>query len=286
MYTDAQKEYSNASSQASRGLTDLRSSLVERTRGITIESPDDSAGATSLSDPNFALPEQEKQNSLSEQDTNTPRNASTATVEQHDRPESLPADIVKEATSMVSRFRSEAAKRLKDVQKAEDAADEALLKFGTNVRNFLREAVTVTAPEAAAAAGAQIQSLTGAGGKGTKEPEVIFETNDAEGRRVFHSSRIDAQLHAIHARADSFLRDPEGSEWDSWEKEFNVEQSTDQIAKDLDKYDELRRQMGRLVPEKVDYAAFWRRYYFLRKAVEEEEKKRREVLKGTSCTQS
>lgn len=186
---------------------------------------------------------------------------------------------------MVSRFRSEAAKRLKDVQRAEDAADEALLKFGTNVRDFLREAVTVTAPEAAAAAGAQIQSLTGANtatGQGEKGSEVIFETNDAEGRRVFHSSRLDAQLHAIHSRADSFLKDPEGNEWENWQNDFDVEKDTERIAQDLEKHDELRRQMGRLVPERVEYAAFWRRYYFLRKAVEEEEKKRKEVLKGMS----
>ena len=44
-----------------------------------------------------------------------------------DRPDSLPADIVKEAEGMLSRFRAEAAKRLTDIQKAEDAADEALL---------------------------------------------------------------------------------------------------------------------------------------------------------------
>ena len=185
---------------------------------------------------------------------------------------------------MVSRFRSEAAKRLKDIEKAEDAADEALLKFGTNLRNFLKEAVIVTAPEAAAAAGAQLQNLTGGGNNTSSREttEVLFETNDAEGRRVFHSSRIDAQLHAIHSRGESFSKDPEASEWEPWSEEFDVEKETDRIAADLKKYDELRRQMGRLVPQEVEYGVFWKRYYFLRKAVEEEEKKRREVLKGLS----
>ena len=38
--------------------------------------------------------------------------------------------------------------------------------------------------------------------------------------------------------------------------------------------------MEKLVPEKVEYAAFWTRYYFLRMVVETEEERRREILKG------
>jgi len=154
---------------------------------------------------------------------------------------------------------------LKDVQKAEDAADEALLKFGSNLRDFLRDAVTVTSPP----------------GSDKNETEVLFETNDAEGKRIFHSSRFDAQLHVIHTTAASFTKDAaEGEEWEKWKQSFDVEKNTERIAEDLDKYEELRRAMGRLVPEKVDYSSFWRRYYFLRTAIEEEEKKRKEVLKG------
>ena len=113
--------------------------------------------------------------------------------------------------------------------------------------------------------------------------EVLFETNDAEGKRVFHGSRIEAQLHVIHTTAGSFARDPEASaEWEAWNKSFDVDKETERIGRDLEAYEELRRAMGRLVPEKVDYASFWRRYYFLRMAVEEEERRRREVLKGES----
>ena len=76
----------------------------------------------------------------------------------------------------LERFKAEAAKRLKEVQKAEDAADKALLKFGTNVRNFLREAVSVTAPE-----------------DEQKGGEVLFESKDASiGKRTIHTSRLDA----------------------------------------------------------------------------------------------
>ncbi|KAG9237035.1 putative BSD domain-containing protein C22A12.14c [Amylocarpus encephaloides] len=49
-------------------------------------------------------------------------------------------DALKESEGVLARLRSEAAKRLKDIQHAEDAADEALLKFGTNLRDFLKDA--------------------------------------------------------------------------------------------------------------------------------------------------
>lgn len=172
---------------------------------------------------------------------------------------------------MVSRFRAEAVSKLATVRQAEDAADEALLRFGTNVRNFLRDAVVVSGP---AAGDEEVKS------------EVLFETNDAEGKRVFHSSRFDARLHAIHVRTESFASDPEGEEWDRWTKGFDVGKETDRIAADLEKYEELRRAMEKLVPEKVEYKDFWRRYYFLRMAVEEEERRRKEVLKGECIVES
>lgn len=181
-----------------------------------------------------------------------------------DRPDSLPADIVKEAQGMVARFRSEAAKRLKDIEKAEDAADEALLKFGTNISNYLRDAVTVQPP-------------TSPGADPTK---VLFESKDSEGKRVIHTTRFDAQLHVIHSSLDSFLRDPQSPEWEKWTADFDVAKKTDAIAKDLEKYEELRRAMEKIVPEKVEYKQFWARYYFLRYVIETEEQRRREMLKG------
>lgn len=256
LYSDAQKEYGTAAEQASKGFTGLRSSLLNSTRNLSIN-PSASGAATSYSDPTFSLPEQEGTQKVVE-------GVQSTETENAQRPDSLPADIVKEATSLVSLFRSEASKRLKTVQKAEDAADEALLQFGTNLKNFLRDAVIVTAPE------------TG----DNSSSEVLFETNDAEGKRVFHSSRFDAQLHVIHTTPGSFLQDPESGEYAAFEKDFDVEKQTDAIAQDLDKYEELRRAMEKLVPEKVEYALFWRRYYFLRKVIEEEERRRKEVLKG------
>ena len=271
IYSDAPKVYAAASSQASAGLNNL----IDQARNLSFEPPT-STNAVSFSDPTFTLPDQEPSSTQptlkgTERETAQDETPTKAGVEHVDRPESLPADIVKEATQLVTRFRSEAAPSLLTrFQKAEDAADEALLKFGSNLKNFLRDAVTVTAPDSNAT-----------DNKG--EPvEVLFETNDAEGKRVFHTSRFDAQLHVIHITPTSFTRDPESAEYPSFADQFDIDKQTSAIAAHLDKHDELRRAMEKLVPEQVDYKTFWTRYYFLRKVLEEEERRRREVLKGES----
>lgn len=167
---------------------------------------------------------------------------------------------------MLSRFRSEAAKRLKDIERAEDAADEALLRFGTNIRNFLRDAVSIAPPS---------QEEIDSGSS-----KVLFESKDSEGKRVIHGTRMEAQLHVIHCSMESFLKDPASKEYGPWAEGFDVESHTGDVSRDLEKYEELRRAMEKCVPEKVDYGTFWKRYYFLRHVVEEEEKRRRELLKG------
>lgn len=184
-----------------------------------------------------------------------------------DRPDSLPADIVKEASSVLARLRETAAARFKDIEKAEDAADEALLKFGTNIRSFLADAVSIAPPAS--------------GSEAEKNGDVLFESKDSSGKKVVHATRFDAQLHVIHSSLDSFLKDPVSPEWDIWRKDFDVEAKTDAIAKNLEKHAELRSAMEKCVPERVEYGTFWERYYFLRHVIESEEVRRREMLKGT-----
>ena len=233
-YEAAQKELSAASTGASKGVTDLISNT----------------GTLSLSQP-------DQENETSKDDKPKPK----AEV-----PESLSKDIVKEAESMLSGFRSMAGERLKKVQAAEDAADEALVKFGSNLRDYLKDAVKVTAPD---------DSNEGS------VKSVLFESKDQEGRRVVHATRLDAQLHVIHTNPNSFTLDPASEEFTKWKDGFDVEKKTDDIAKDLAKYDDLRRSMEKLVPEKVEYGQFWTRYYFLRHVIEDQEKKRKEILKAT-----
>ena len=93
-------------SEASQGLGDLRSSILNRTRAISTAQTSAAADKTTEGNEGGvkALTEDEA--------------------------------ALKESEGVLARLRSEAAKRLKDIEKAEDAADEALLKFGTNIRNF------------------------------------------------------------------------------------------------------------------------------------------------------
>ncbi|KAF1999263.1 hypothetical protein P154DRAFT_523477 [Amniculicola lignicola CBS 123094] len=234
-----------ATSTASAGI----SNIVKHTRNLSVQTP-----------------------GVGSADKNAPGNE----PQPHpDRPDSLTADIVKEAEgiaggvfSQLSRFRSEAAKRLKDIERAEDAADEALLKFGSNIKNWLGEAVTIAPPSSP--------------GSGSDPSKVMFESKDSEGKRVIHTTRFDAQLHVIHSSLDSFLKDPSSPEWENWKKGFEVEAKTDAISKDLEKHEELRRAMEKCVPEKAQYADFWCRYYFLRHVIESEEQRRREMLKASA----
>jgi hypothetical protein len=180
------------------------------------------------------------------------------------------ATTLEENETFINRFKTEAAKRLKEVQKAEDAADDALLRFGTNLRNFLRDAVAVSAPE---------PSTLNPGAS----TEVMFESKDAvTGKRVAHASRFDAQLYIIHTSLSSFTQDPDedGNQWEDFKSSFDIENKTEVIAEDLEKYKELRSTMEVLVPEQVEYQEFWTRYYFLRQVIEKQEEKRREMLKG------
>ncbi|KAI5300299.1 hypothetical protein KEM55_008304, partial [Ascosphaera atra] len=171
-----------------------------------------------------------------------------------------------EGPNFLSKFREEAAKRLKDLQKAEDAADEALIRFGTNLTSFFKDAISVTGPEDAS----------------NTSGDLMFESRDRSGKRVIHASRLEAQLHVIHTNTDRLSSDPDSQAWPEWKENFKVEEKTADIANDLEKYPELRKAMEALVPEKVAYGDFWCRYYFLRHIVETEDQRRKEILKGAT----
>ena len=243
MYREAQQEVTALGQDASKGLSDLRATIVSRTRGLSLTS----GGGPSSTEPVDA--EGSK--------SGEPAGA-TAKELSHD-------EAMKESETVLSRLRGEAAKRLKDLQQAEDAADEALLKFGTNIRNFLREAISIAPP-----------SGSGEGQAGT----VLFESTDAQGKRVIHTSRFDAQLHVIHTNQDSFAKDSSSEEYAAWSGGFDIDKKTDDIARDLSKYPELRTTMEKLVPDTISYPDFWQRYYFLRHGIETAEARRRALLKG------
>jgi hypothetical protein len=242
VYTSAQKELAQAQKElaevgedATKGFTDLRESIINRTRSLSLNTaPQDGS-----KDP--------------EDNQTTPTKTKAPTSE----------EASQESGDILTKLRTEASKRLKDLQKAEDAADEALLRFGTNVRDFLRDAISIAPPDGS-----------------TQGNTVLFESKDAQGKRVIHASRFDAQLHVIHTSTDSFSKDPSGAEYEQWIKDFDVEKKTGDISGDLEKYPELRETMEKLVPAQIPYADFWKRYYFLRHGIETAEARRRDLLKG------
>ncbi|KAF7891240.1 uncharacterized protein EAF02_001565 [Botrytis sinoallii] len=244
VYKEAQQEFNTVSEEATKGFTDLRSSIISRTRGLTItqaqEDEKAAAGGSAIKD-----------------GESTSKDLTTD-------------EALKESEGVLARLKTEAAKRLVEIQKAEDAADEALLKFGTNIRNFLKDAVSIAPP------------TSNADGQANA---VLFESKDSQGKRVIHTTRFDAQLHVIHSTLDSFTTDPVSEEFEPWAKTFSVDKKTDDIAKDLEKYEELRSSMEKLVPDKVKYEDFFKRYYFLRHSIETAEAKRRDLLKGAAATE-
>lgn len=241
-YEGARQEYAAASEEAVKGFSDLKETLADRTKGLSLSTAALTGSGEGQSD-----------------ETATPKAAAEG-GESADKGEGEGAGASGE--SFITRLKAEAARRLKEIEKAEEAADEAILRFGLNIGQKLREAVSILPPD------------TDESGK------LLFESKDAEGKRVIHATRFEAQLHVIHSNLESFSKDPVSDEWPSFKKDFNVEVKTDEIAADLEKYPELRSAMEKLVPEQVEYAEFWTRYYFLRLVVETEEKKRKELLKG------
>lgn len=255
-YEGARQEYSVASEEAMKGFTGIKDSLIGRTRGLSL------GGLGANNEP--AGNEENKDKGEGSSTPTAPSSGESSTTK--DGKDGSAEAQGGDGDGLISRFRSEAAKRLKDIEKAEDAADEALLRFGTNVRNFLRDAVSIAPPGAA-------------GGNNTGN-KTLFESKDSDGKRVIHTTRFEAQLHAIHSNLESFSKDPVSDEWVKWKGNFAVDQKTNDIASDLEAYPELRRAMESLVPEKVEYSDFWRRYYFLRLVIDTEEKRRKELLKG------
>lgn len=236
---EAKQEAGVMQGEALRGFTGLKDSLVGHARSMSATAAEAGAGLT--------------------------RGGQKAGEGETEK-DRTPSEALAESEGMISKFRAEASKRLKELEKAEEAADAAIFRFGANIGNFLKEAVTVAGPETA--------ESQGKGGK------VLFESRDVDGKRVIHSTRFEAQLHAVHSSFESFTKDPESSEYAGWKDAFNIESKTEAIAQDLEKYPELRAAMEKLVPETVEYSVFWTRYYFLRMVVETEEERRREILKG------
>lgn len=237
VYNQASNELSAVGQDATTGFSSLRDTIISRTRSLSLA-------------------------------TATPENTDTSSGAAGTSRELTTDEALKESETVLYRLKVAAAQRLKDIQQAEDAADEALLKFGTNIRDFLRESISIAPPASSDTRGGSA---------------VLFESKDAQGKRVIHTSRFDAQLHVIHTNPESFSKDPAGEEYAAWSEKFDIDQKTEDISGDLKKYPELRTTMEKLVPDEIPYPDFWKRYYFLRHSIETAEARRKDLLKAASA---
>lgn len=73
----------------------------------------------------------------------------------------------------ISMLKANAVKRIEEIEKAEAKADEYLLKWGSTIGNFLKEAVTIAPPEGG--------EIADEGGRRKDEKDVLFDQAAAGG---------------------------------------------------------------------------------------------------------
>jgi hypothetical protein len=91
-------------------------------------------------------------------------------------------------------------------------------------------------------------------------------------------------LHDLHSNHELLVGEPDLHDepsYPAWEESFSAEQRTDDIASLLERYPELRTLMDSLVPEKVSYTDFWKRYLYQKSKIDAEEAKRKQVFENS-----
>lgn len=146
MYREAQQEVTSLGVDAGRGLAQLRARAISLTTAVPRAEQSEQSGDSSKD--------------KDRESETTPTAAKDGKMEEG----------MKQSETYLSKLRAEAAKRLKDLQRAEDAADEALLSFGKNFRDFLQDAI-VFRPGTA-------EDAQGQGGT-----QHRFESKDESGKR-------------------------------------------------------------------------------------------------------
>lgn len=120
MYESSKKEYGPIAEQASRGLNEFGTTLVNRTRGLSMSQI--SIDIASPRTPTEPLP-------IALQDANATAGTGIS------------------GEGLLSKIRKGAAQRFSEIEAAEARADEYLAKFGSNIGSFLRDAVTIVPPD-------------------------------------------------------------------------------------------------------------------------------------------
>ncbi|KAK9466641.1 hypothetical protein V1512DRAFT_263114 [Lipomyces arxii] len=177
--------------------------------------------------------------------------------------------VAPESTSkMFAVLKNKAQGQMEELEKVEFS--KYLNKMGKDVSEFLKEAVTIEPGEEADYEGNMSEPVA---------KDVLFDVPDDIKRQIY-STRLDAQLHVLHTSTEPFVTEGDDS-YAEFAKDFSVEGQTSTIAADLEQYPELRKSMEKLVPEKISYEEFWKRYYFLREQINKEELRRKQLISSS-----
>ena len=130
---------------ASKGLVGLREGITGRMRGLSLSGK------------------------------NPPRPPAAGEEEEKEKEESE-SEKTEQEKGLMERLKQNAAKRIEEIEKAEAKADEYLLKWGTTIGNFLKEAVTVAPPEGEEFADEASNSNSNSG------PGVLFDQGTSDGK--------------------------------------------------------------------------------------------------------
>lgn len=164
VYYDATKhEYEARSEQAAKGLTELKEQIATRSRALSTEGVVD--------DDNNNNDQNAREEGSSSGDISSSKTRGWISTTNEDGTAKSAAQLIKEQ-NIIKDLRAKAMKGITDLQKAEDAADEYLLKLGTNLGNFFKDAVTIAPPEDGED---EIEGRAKAA-----EKEVLFETKGSE----------------------------------------------------------------------------------------------------------
>lgn len=230
------------------------------------------------------------------QDKDLSKSTDTVTDDNNNNNSTKPTGMLALLTTRAQQYIDELDK---DLEEFENKAGSKLLKMGTDLQSVLKESIVVAGPDGSTASPfSRLASLTSSGSGSTfslgfggsnnsnnsKTPEtsgkseVLFNVSD-DLRDQIYTTRLDAQLHALHTTKEPFLvKASSDPKYDEFSKTFDIKEQTETIAQDLEKYPKLRTLMESLVPEQVAYNEFWSRYYFMRREINEQEEKRKKLL--------
>lgn len=179
----------------------------------------------------------------------------------------------------------------RDLEKVENKAGSYLTKVGTGLGAYLKEAVNIEGPSSARGIAAGAGASGGAGAGATGEGEVLFNVPE-DIRNQIYSTRLEAQLHALHTSPEPFLVSTsstataaaeEDPEYAAFASTFDANAHTSRIASDLATYPKLRGLMEQLVPAQVRYDEFWRKYYYMRHQIAAQEEKRKKLMERATA---